>query len=213
MHDRVVEQAAKPTPVRAVADDALPEALRYLSDAARDALYAVRARQRGLTADAPHTMPIALIGPREASDTQRHTAALLGAACGFAGLPVLCGGKSGVMEAGAAGVRSAAGIVIGLLPEDDADLANPYLSIALPTGLGITRNALIARAALCLLAVGGGLGTLSEMAFGRQWGKRVLTIDDAPDVAGAERFETVETLLLHLMTEVAGAPRNHVASA
>ncbi len=54
-------------------------------------------------------------------------------------------------------------IAIGLLPEEDARDANPSLTVALPTGLGITRNALIARASVCLIAVGGGLGTLSEI--------------------------------------------------
>ncbi|WP_347556632.1 lysine decarboxylase [Robbsia sp. KACC 23696] len=156
----------------------------------------------------PHTMPLSLIGPREASESQKHSATLIGSAFAFAGVPVLCGGKSGVMEAGAAGVRSAGGLVIGLLPEDDADAANPYLSVALPTGLGITRNALIARAALCLIAVGGGLGTLSEMALGRQWNKRVLTIEGAPDIAGVECFEEVESLLLRLATDLAHSPRN-----
>jgi len=186
----------------------LPAPLRHLSEAARHALHALRARQQGLGVALPHTMPLALIGPREASDSHRAHATLLGAACGFAGLPVLCGGKSGVMEAGAAGVRSADGIVVGLLPEDTADAANPYLSVALPTGLGITRNALIARAALCLVAVGGGLGTLSEMALGLQWGKRVCTLDGAPQIEGVERFDKADALIARLMMDLANAPRN-----
>jgi uncharacterized protein (TIGR00725 family) len=83
-----------------------------------------------------------------------------------------------------------------LLPEDDAAEANPYLTVALPTGLGITRNALIARASVCLIAVGGGLGTLSEMALGLQWGKPVFTTCGAPHVPGVERFDDIDQLVV-----------------
>ncbi|RQX83663.1 hypothetical protein DF034_07730 [Burkholderia anthina] len=111
-------------------------------------------------------------------------------------MPVgVIGGKQGVMEAAARGAHAAGGCAIGLLPEDDAALANPYLSVALPTGLGITRNALVARASVCLIAVGGGLGTLSEIALGLQWGKPVFTICGAPQVAGVECFDEADRLV------------------
>ncbi|MEX3958260.1 TIGR00725 family protein [Trinickia sp. EG282A] len=143
-------------------------------------------------------MPMAMIGPRVATEEQLRTAEAVAHAFAGAGVALLCGGKGGVMEAAARGARQANGVVVGLLPEDDDGQANPYLSVALPTGLGITRNALIARASLCLVAVGGGLGTLSEIALGLQWGKPVFGICGAPQVQGIEQFEDQSALLLRV---------------
>jgi uncharacterized protein (TIGR00725 family) len=85
-----------------------------------------------------------------------------------AGFRVITGGLGGVMEAACRGAhRSRAyqpGDTIGLLPEDDGSVANAFVDVALPTGLGHLRNGLVARAD-ALVAVGGGAGTLSEMAL------------------------------------------------
>nr|WP_120343225.1 TIGR00725 family protein [Paraburkholderia fungorum] len=140
-------------------------------------------------------MPVGLIGPREASAEQLDAARRLACALAETGMALLCGGKGGVMEAAACGARMADGVVIGLLPEDDATEANQYLTVALPTGLGIARNALIARASICLIAVGGGLGTLSEIALGLQWNKPVFTVLGAPQVRGAQQFDDLDVLL------------------
>jgi uncharacterized protein (TIGR00725 family) len=141
-------------------------------------------------------MPVGLIGPREATADQLNAARNIAYVLAGAGMALLCGGKGGVMEAAACGARTAGGVVIGLLPEDDAAAANEYLTVALPTGLGITRNALIARASVCLIAVGGGLGTLSEMALGLQWGKPVFTMLGAPRVQGAQEFDDADSLVV-----------------
>lgn len=163
----------------------------YKPDVA-DALARVALRQQG---PRRHLMPVGLIGPRDATGEQLRIAEGVARALAATGLVIVGGGKGGVMEAAARGARRANGLVIGLLPEDDAGGANPHLSVALPTGLGITRNALIARASLCLVAVGGGLGTLSEIALGLQWGKPVFAICDAPQVTGVENFDAPDRLL------------------
>jgi uncharacterized protein (TIGR00725 family) len=165
------------------------------SEAARDALARLTERQRGA---GRHLMPVGVIGPRDATDEQMQVAERIAHALAATGIALVGGGKHGVMEAAARGAHTARGIAIGLLPEDDAQGANPYLSVALPTGLGITRNALIARASLCLIAVGGGLGTLSEIALGLQWGKPVFTICDAPQVAGVECFDEADPLVARI---------------
>lgn len=150
-------------------------------------------------------MPVAIIGPREASPAQLDAAYRVGETLAGVGLALVCGGKGGVMAAASAGAAAAKGIVIGLLPEDHAGDANPHLSVALPTGLGITRNALIARASLCLVAVGGGLGTLSEIALGLQWRKPVFTLLDAPAVPGAECFDDIDALVVAAATWLSSA--------
>jgi hypothetical protein len=81
------------------------------------------------------------------------------------------------------------------LPGDEWDEANPYVAIPLATGLGPARNAVIARAAIALIAVGGGYGTLSEMAFGLHFNRLVVALEDAPEVPGALRFGDVEPAL------------------
>ena len=75
---------------------------------------------------------------------------------------LVCGGLGGVMEAACRGARSEGGTTIGLLPGTDREEANGWVVLALPTGLGEGRNALIVRAADAVVAIGGGFGTLSR---------------------------------------------------
>lgn len=69
------------------------------------------------------------------------------------------------MEHASRGARSAGGLTIGLLPTDSVADANAYIDVAIATGLGHARNAILARTADGVIAVGGGLGTLSEIAL------------------------------------------------
>ena len=92
------------------------------------------------------------------------------------GFVVVNGGLGGVMEAAARGAREGGGIVIGLLPGDDRADANPHLTVAIPTGLGQARNALVVSAADAVVAVGGSWGTLSEIALARRAGKPVVCL-------------------------------------
>ena len=78
---------------------------------------------------------------------------------------LICGGLTGVMEHAARGARAGGGLTIGLLPGDDPDEANEYVDLAIATGLGHARNAILARTADGVVALGGGLGTLSEIAL------------------------------------------------
>lgn len=92
------------------------------------------------------------------------------------GALLICGGRGGVMEAACRGARSTGGTTIGILPGDDRDDANRWVSIPIATGLGLARNAIVARAADVLIAVAGGPGTLSEIALGLSMGKAVVSL-------------------------------------
>jgi hypothetical protein len=61
------------------------------------------------------------------------------------------------------------------------------VTVALPTGLGFARNAVVVLAASAVIAVGGGTGTLSEIALGLKTGKRVIGLGtcEAHDASGA----------------------------
>jgi uncharacterized protein (TIGR00725 family) len=98
----------------------------------------------------------------------------LGRRLAEAGAVVVCGGGPGVMEAVCRGASAAGGTTVGLLPGLDRDEGNPHLSVSLPTGLGQGRNLLLVRAADALVAMGGGFGTLSEIALALRTGVPVV---------------------------------------
>lgn len=135
---------------------------------------------------------VGVIGPRDATPTQAAAAQAIGRALGSLGLTIICGGRTGVMEAVSAGVAEVGGLIIGILPGSTPDEANPFVGIPLPTGLGEARNMVIAKAARVLIAVGGSYGTLSEVAFGLHFGKAVIGLEDAPAVEGVQHADTVE---------------------
>jgi uncharacterized protein (TIGR00725 family) len=81
------------------------------------------------------------------------------------------------MEAACRGAKAEGGFTLGILPGTDRREANTWVDIAVPTGLGEARNALVVRTADALLAVGGEFGTLSEIALALKVGKPVVGID------------------------------------
>ena len=110
------------------------------------------------------------------------------------GCRVACGGLGGSMAAVCKGARSSkcyqSGDTIGILPMEDADAANPHVDVVIPTGLGLFRNMLVARAGDVCIAVRGGAGTLSEIAFAWQLNKPVATMSGtggwATELAGSK---------------------------
>jgi uncharacterized protein (TIGR00725 family) len=90
------------------------------------------------------------------------------------GAVLVCGGLGGVMEAAARGARTAGGLTIGILPGADTRDANPSIDIPIATGLGYTRNSLVVMNADVVIAVDGEYGTLSEIAYGLIFGKKVV---------------------------------------
>jgi uncharacterized protein (TIGR00725 family) len=107
------------------------------------------------------------------------------------------------MESACRGARAAGGTTIGILPGTDRSAANAYVDVAIPTGLGEARNALVVRAADALIAVGGAYGTLSEIALALKAGKRVVGLGtweiDGVEAAASPKA-AVETVLRDLST-------------
>jgi uncharacterized protein (TIGR00725 family) len=100
----------------------------------------------------------------------------VGAELGRRGAVVVTGGLGGVMQAACRGARSAGAATLGILPGDDRGAANPFVSVAVATGLGELRNGLVVRSADALVAIAGGAGTLSEIALALKAGKPVAGI-------------------------------------
>jgi uncharacterized protein (TIGR00725 family) len=119
---------------------------------------------------------IAVVGSGEAAPDELAVAEEAGAAVAEARCGLVCGGLGGVMEAACRGARSRGGLTVGLLPGLDREAANGWVVVAVPTGLGEARNALVVRAADALVAIGGGWGTLSEIALALKAGLPVVGI-------------------------------------
>ena len=118
----------------------------------------------GIERDGPGPY-IAVIGPGVATTEEEALAAEVGELLARSGAIVVCGGSTGVMEGASRGAAGEGGTVVGILPGLDRAEANPSVTVAIPTGMGEMRNALIARAADALIAVGGEFGTLSSQDF------------------------------------------------
>jgi uncharacterized protein (TIGR00725 family) len=106
---------------------------------------------------------IAVIGPADPSAEEYETARTVGCLIASNHETTVCGGLSGVMEAACKGAKEQAGLTIGIVP--DTGGGNLYLDVVIRSGLGHARNALVVQSADAVIAVGGGYGTLSEIAI------------------------------------------------
>jgi uncharacterized protein (TIGR00725 family) len=149
---------------------------------ALDAIAAVAWLQR--ESGNPLRVPVGVIGPRRATTQQLAAALQVGELLGDCRLTVICGGRDGIMQAVCEGVARVGGLSIGLLPDAEPAGANRFVGVPIATGIGEARNALIARAAFCLIAIGDSFGTLSEVALGRQFGKLVIGLEGAASLEG-----------------------------
>jgi hypothetical protein len=120
---------------------------------------------------------VAVVGPGDASPEEADAAEQVGAGLARAEAVVVCGGLGGVLEAACRGAYRAGGMTIGILPGTDRAAANEWARVVIPTGMGEMRNALVVRAADAVIAVGGGYGTLSEVALALRAGVPVVGVD------------------------------------
>ena len=142
---------------------------------------------------------MAVVGPGAASPEQEAAAEEVGRLLARRGAVVVCGGLGGVMEAACRGASREGGTTVGLLPGLDRGAANPFVSVAVATGLGEARNALVVRAADALIAVGGAYGTLSEIALALKAGKPVIGLGTW-EIDGVERVEGPEAAVNMALT-------------
>lgn len=120
---------------------------------------------------------VGVVGPSTAGARDEAHARALGRGLADRGHVVLCGGLGGVMRAVAAGVRDGGGVVVGLLPGHDRADGDEHLTVAIPTGMGEMRNALLVRSSDVVVSVGGSWGTLSEVALAVRTGVPVVALD------------------------------------
>lgn len=170
--------------------------IEVLSAPVMQSLQRLALKQQG---PARHRQPVAVIGPGDANEAECAAAYAVAHALAGAGMVVICGGRGGVMAAASRGASEAGGVAVGILPEDDDSQANEWLSVAVPTGMGEMRNAIIARAGVCLVAIGSNMGTLSEMAMGLKWGKPVFELYGGVQLPGVVPASDVNDLLTKVL--------------
>jgi uncharacterized protein (TIGR00725 family) len=117
---------------------------------------------------------VAVIGGGTPRPEDEVRAEAVGEALARGGATIVTGGLGGVMAAACRGAKRAAGLTVGILPTEDRTTANRWIDVAIPTGLGEARNALVVRMADALVAIGGEYGTLSEIALALRAGKPVI---------------------------------------
>ncbi len=117
---------------------------------------------------------IAVVGPSSGTPAELAIGEAVGRGVAEAGGVLVCGGMGGVMEAAASGCAAAGGRSVGILPGDSRLDANPYVTVAVATGIGEARNAIVVRTADVVIAVRGEFGTLSEIALALKMGKPVV---------------------------------------
>ena len=120
---------------------------------------------------------VAVCGASEATPSQLDAAREVGKLLARGGAVVINGGYGGVMGAASEGAAIEGGTVVGILPDSDRAEVNAHLTVAIATGLGQARNAVIVTAADSVIAIGQGWGTLSEIALAQRLGRPVFALD------------------------------------
>lgn len=145
-------------------------------------------------------MRVSVIGGSTVDDPTYDLARSVGEELADRGHTVVCGGRTGVMEAVCRGAQDAGGETIGILPGTDPNTANEYVDVPIATGMGNARNALVVHNGDAAIAIDGRYGTLSEIALALDAGLPVAGLDThnvdgvvAVDTS-TEAVETIERL-------------------
>ena len=138
----------------------------------------------------PAKTTIGVIGGSRAADETSALAYDVGGHIAKNGAVLVCGGLGGVMESASRGAAENGGTVIGILPGDSKTDANPYVTVALPTGMGTARNVFVVRASDVLIAFPGSYGTLSEISLALTHGKTVVYMPGTWDLKKIGRIDS-----------------------
>jgi uncharacterized protein (TIGR00725 family) len=143
---------------------------------------------------------IGVIGSSAADAGLEALAEAVGREIGRSGCSLVCGGLGGVMTAACRGMKRlsppAAGITIGILPGTEKGEANPFVDLVIPSGIGFARNTIITLTADGVVAVGGGAGTLTEIAYAWKFGRPIAVVVPGggwADVMGERRIDETRT--------------------
>jgi len=152
--------------------------------------------------DLTRQLQITVIGDANADDEKYHVAYETGKIVAELNAILITGGRGGVMEAASKGAHESGGKVVAILPGDSHDEANEYCDIVIPTGIGHARNSITVLAADVVIVIGGGAGTLSEMAFAWVYQRPILALDFVPgwsmELAGKKIDQRISSSIVRI---------------
>ncbi len=90
------------------------------------------------------------------------------------GWVLITGGRDGVMDSASRGAFEEGGIVVAITPFDSLENSTPFANVVIPTGMGFARNYINVLSADVVVVIGGGSGTLSEIAYAWQFNKPII---------------------------------------
>lgn len=140
------------------------------------------------------TKRVGIIGGNFPDNTSLQHATRMGELIAENGYILVNGGMKGVMEASAKGAKTKGGLVIGILPGNVKEDCNRYIDIAIPSGLGYMRNAMVVLNSDILVAIDGSYGTLSEIAYTQIYNRKVFGLDTW-NIEGVVPLETPQQVI------------------
>lgn len=101
----------------------------------------------------------------------------LGTLVASANAILICGGKGGIMEEACKGAKEQDGTTVGVVSGTKRDQANTYVDVEIVSGIvNNSEEALIVSMSDGIIAIGGGAGTLEELALAYRNKKPVIAI-------------------------------------
>ncbi len=137
---------------------------------------------------------VTVVGGSSADGQTLALAESVGKAVAAQGGVLVCGGLGGVMEAAARGAKETGGVTVGILPTDNVESGNPYIDIAIPTGMGHGRNMLVVASGDIVVALAGSHGTHCEVTYALLLGRRLLGLKPWEHVPGVDAINIIEEL-------------------
>jgi uncharacterized protein (TIGR00725 family) len=120
------------------------------------------------------------MGGADVCDNDRKDAYELGKLIAKNGWILLNGGRNcGIMDASAKGASEKGGTTVGILPESNPEKLSDFVQIPIITGMGSARNIINVLSSSFVVALKGGLGTISEIALALKHGKKVVSMNFA----------------------------------
>ena len=140
---------------------------------------------------------IGVVGSADASPEAYEAARVVGSLIAENLKTLVFGGLSGVMEAACKGAKERNGLTVGIIP--DIGNGNQFLDVVIRTGQGHGRNVLVVTSADAVIAIGGGYGTLSEIAIALRIQRPVFGMNTR-DIPGVKQCETPEEAVIRAMS-------------
>ncbi len=146
---------------------------------------------------------VSVIGGHKCGPDEEKMAEDIGRVIAEEGAVLVSGGLGGIMEAATRGAKRSGGLTVGIIPGDDKDAANGYVDIVIATGIGYSRNTIVASGTDIVVALPGEYGTLSEIGFALASKKKVYSFGswDIPDVIKLDSTEDLRSILKDSMME------------